>query len=100
VDFYYTAETIIPLYISIAVLSLFFGFLGTMLVEVPFSKLEKMLFSIFLKKKDRTQVVTNAGSIVSGNDSILSNKASLVSKEGSILTNESLNEKLIIIEER
>jgi hypothetical protein len=59
-----------------------------------------MLFSIFLKKKDRTQVVTNAGSIVSGNDSILSNKASLVSKEGSILTNESLNEKLIIIEER
>lgn len=39
VDFYYTAETIIPLYISIACLSLLFGFLGTILVEVPFSKL-------------------------------------------------------------
>lgn len=83
-------------------LSLFFGFLGTMLIEVPFSKLEKMLFSIFLKKKDRPQVITNPGSIVSakdsivsGNESILSNKASLLSKEGSI-TNESLNERLII----
>ena len=32
VDFYYTAETIIPLYLSIATCSLFFGFLGTMLV--------------------------------------------------------------------
>ena len=39
VDFYYTAETIIPLFFAIAVISLFFGFIGTMLVEVPFSKL-------------------------------------------------------------
>jgi len=39
VDFYYTPTTIIPIYIAIALLSLFFGFLGTILVEVPFSKL-------------------------------------------------------------
>ena len=32
VDFYYTPETILPIYLSIATLSLFFGFLGTILV--------------------------------------------------------------------
>jgi peptidoglycan/LPS O-acetylase OafA/YrhL len=39
VDFYYTPETIVPLYIAIATISVFFAFLGTVLVEVPFSKL-------------------------------------------------------------
>jgi len=52
-DFYYSAETVIPLFFSISIISLFFGFLGTMLVEVPFSKLEKMLFSVLLKKKKK-----------------------------------------------
>ena len=68
VDFYYTSETIIPLYISIAMISLFFGFLGTMLVEIPFAKLEKMMFSVFMKKKDRpAKITTNVDSIVAGN---------------------------------
>ena len=39
VDFYYTAEDVIPLYFGIAIISLCLGFIGTMLVEVPFSKL-------------------------------------------------------------
>jgi hypothetical protein len=52
VDFYYTPETIVPLYIAIATISIFFAFIGTMLVEVPFSKLEKMLFSVLMKRKD------------------------------------------------
>lgn len=39
VDFYYTLETILPLYFSIAAISMCFAFVGTMLVEVPFSKL-------------------------------------------------------------
>ena len=39
VDFYYTAEDVIPLYGGIAVISMCLGFIGTMLVEVPFSKL-------------------------------------------------------------
>ena len=48
-------------------LSLFFGFLGTMLVEIPFAKLEKMMFSVFMKKKDRpAKITTNVDSIVAG----------------------------------
>jgi len=39
VDFYYTPETILPIYTAIAAISIFFGFVGTILVEVPFSKL-------------------------------------------------------------
>jgi peptidoglycan/LPS O-acetylase OafA/YrhL len=49
VDFYYTTSTIVPIYVAIAFISLCFGFLGTILVEVPFSKLEKMLFSVLMK---------------------------------------------------
>lgn len=53
VDFYYTPETILPLYLAIALLSSAAGFMGTILVEVPFSKMEKMLFSVMLgRKKD------------------------------------------------
>jgi peptidoglycan/LPS O-acetylase OafA/YrhL len=50
VDFYFSPETILPLYFAIATFSIFFAFLGTMFIEVPFSKLEKMLFSVLLKK--------------------------------------------------
>jgi hypothetical protein len=32
IDFYYSPLTILPLYITIAVVSLFFGFLGTILI--------------------------------------------------------------------
>lgn len=39
VDFYYTPGTVVPLFFAIAVISMFLGFLGTILVEVPFSKL-------------------------------------------------------------
>lgn len=39
IDFYYTIEDIIPLYIPMAFISLFLGFLGTIFVEVPFAKM-------------------------------------------------------------
>ena len=52
-DFYYSSANIFPLYLGIVCLSLFFGFLATIFIEVPFSKLEKMLFSVLMKKKDR-----------------------------------------------
>ena len=40
VDFYFGTQSIIlPIYFSVAAISLFFGFFGTMLIEVPFSKL-------------------------------------------------------------
>ena len=39
VDFYYAKADILPLYIPIALLSLCFGFIGTILVEVPFAKM-------------------------------------------------------------
>jgi hypothetical protein len=50
-------------------LSLFFGFLGTMLVEVPFAKLEKMMFSVFLKKKEKgpPKITNNLNSVVGTN---------------------------------
>lgn len=43
VDFYYNAIDILPVYIPIALLSLVCGFIGTVLVEMPFAHLEKML---------------------------------------------------------
>jgi len=39
VDFYYSPITVLPIYIAVAVFSQIMGFLGTLLVEVPFSKL-------------------------------------------------------------
>lgn len=52
-DFYYTPETILPLYVSIALISLALAFFGTILVEVPFSKLEKMLLENLMRGKPR-----------------------------------------------
>ncbi len=57
VDFYYSSITCIPYYAAHAFGALFFGFVGTMLVEVPFSKLEKKLFEKILgKEKRKTQI--------------------------------------------
>lgn len=50
------------MYIPIALLSLFFGFLGTVLVEVPFAKMEKMLMNVCIGKKD-TRKLDKVGSI-------------------------------------
>lgn len=44
VDFYFDTRDVLNLYIPVAIISMFFGFIGTMLVEVPFGKLQKMLF--------------------------------------------------------
>lgn len=73
VDFYYTPETIVPLYLAIATLSMFFGFCGTMLVEVPFSKLEKMLFSVLLKKNEKARKSPESSDsiLVNGKESIV-----------------------------
>jgi hypothetical protein len=38
-DYYYSVENIIPIYIPTALISVFLGFLGTLLVEVPFAKM-------------------------------------------------------------
>ena len=50
VDFYYSIGNVLSLYFGIVIISMFFGFIGTMLVEVPFAKMEKMLFE--RKKKN------------------------------------------------
>lgn len=71
VDFYYTPETVIPLYISIALISMFFAFFGTILVEVPFSKLEKMLFSVLMKKKDRKPVENSESVLANAKESLV-----------------------------
>lgn len=38
-DFYYSVWDVIPLYIPTAAISVFFGFIGTFLVELPFAKM-------------------------------------------------------------
>lgn len=43
VDFYYNIGDILPFYLGIVVMSMFLGFVGTMIVEVPFAKLEKRM---------------------------------------------------------
>ena len=39
VDFYYSPETVIPLFFSVVAISFLFGFIGTMMIEAPFAKL-------------------------------------------------------------
>jgi len=39
IDFYYSALDVIPIYIPTAAISVFFGFLGTLVVEIPFAKM-------------------------------------------------------------
>lgn len=51
VDFYYTSLGVLPQYSAHVLLSMFFGFMGTVLVEIPFSKLEKKMFEIFMPAK-------------------------------------------------
>ena len=51
VDFYYNIEGVLALYFGIVLMSMILGFLGTILIEIPFSKLEKMIFEGKSKKK-------------------------------------------------
>ena len=99
IDFYYNAEDVIPLYLGIAIISLCLGFLGTMLVEVPFSKLEKLLFSSLLKKKDRpVKVVENAGSVLSetSSKSVLSEtNPSSRGKGSTLISGDGLEDRLV-----
>lgn len=53
VDFYYTPENILPMYCGIAAISMVYGFLGTVFVETPFSKLEKMLLGVIMGQGNR-----------------------------------------------
>ncbi len=39
IDFYYSIGDVIPLYIPTAAISLFLGFIGTLIVEIPFAKM-------------------------------------------------------------
>lgn len=39
IDFYYSVGDIIPIYIPTAIISVFLGFIGTIIVEVPFGKM-------------------------------------------------------------
>jgi peptidoglycan/LPS O-acetylase OafA/YrhL len=99
-DFYYTPETVVPLFFSISIISLFFGFLGTMLVEVPFSKLEKMLFSVLLRKKkgdkggkgEKEEVprVKNPESVVDSSSIYSSTNPSTVGNNSTLLSEDQL----------
>ena len=51
IDFYYTIYDVIPLYIPVAAISVFLGMMGTILVELPFAKLEKMFMNTLMGKK-------------------------------------------------
>lgn len=44
VDYYYDVGDVLTLYFPVALIAMSFGFVGTLLVETPFAKLEKMLF--------------------------------------------------------
>ena len=49
-----------------------FAFIGTVLVEVPFSKLEKMLFTVLLKSGSKPKKIENTESIITnGKESIV-----------------------------
>lgn len=43
-DFYYDVNDVLTIYIPVAIIAMSFGLVGTLLIEVPFAKLEKMLF--------------------------------------------------------
>lgn len=63
IDFYYSVGDILPIYIPTAAISLFFGFIGTLIVEVPFGKMVKMLFNKLMGKKDTSRNVDRVGSL-------------------------------------
>lgn len=44
VDYYYDVGDVLTLYFPVSLIAMGFGFVGTLLVEQPFAKLEKMLF--------------------------------------------------------
>ena len=44
VDFYYDVRDVFSLYLPVAILSMISGAVGTIVIEVPFAKLEQMLF--------------------------------------------------------
>lgn len=50
-DYYYDESDVLTLYIPVAILAMTYGLIGTVLVELPFAKLEKMLFEG--KKKEK-----------------------------------------------
>lgn len=49
-DYYYDTDDVFTLYVPIAIIAMAFGLVGTLLIEVPFAKLEKMIFD---NKKDK-----------------------------------------------
>ena len=63
IDFYYSVGDIIPVYIPTAAISVFLGFIGTITVEVPFGKMEKMLMNKLMGKKDISRKVDKVGSL-------------------------------------
>lgn len=63
VDFYYSVGDIIPLYIPTAAISVFLGLIGTLIVEIPFAKMEKMLLNKLMGKKDISRNVQKVGSL-------------------------------------
>lgn len=63
IDFYYSVGDIIPLYIPTAAISIFLGLIGTLIVEIPFAKMEKMLLNKLMGKKDITKNTQKVGSL-------------------------------------
>lgn len=63
IDFYYSVGDIIPLYIPTAAISVFLGLVGTLIVEIPFAKMEKMLLNKLMGKKDISKNTQKVGSL-------------------------------------
>lgn len=54
---------VVPIYIPTAIISLFLGFVGTIVVELPFGKMEKMLMNTLMGRKDISRKVDKVGSL-------------------------------------
>jgi peptidoglycan/LPS O-acetylase OafA/YrhL len=63
IDFYYSVGDIVPIYIPTAIISIFLGFIGTIVVEMPFGKMEKMLMNMLMGRKDINRKVNKVGSL-------------------------------------
>lgn len=70
-DFYYDTRDVLTLYFPVALIAMGFGLMGTLLIEIPFAKLEKMLFeSKKDKKKAEPENATREGGNALVNESV------------------------------
>ena len=74
-DIYFTIIDVFALYLGVLVLSLFFGFIVTMTVELPFSNLLKLGMQSLLKNKRKEESKTSKkDSLLTVNESLTEEK--------------------------